>query len=178
MIMATIWGINGYFQSFGALSIVKINAAWFHLQERGKFAGIFGIMIQSGRFMAYRILPMVLIWVPWKYAFFLPALMLGLLWFVLYSRVEDSPVDAGYPELDPHDESPPYPHLYHYGIARVALTTNDMDGDIARAKAAGAQFISEPAQMPASSGSRARFVCFKDPDGTVLELVENSAFPS
>jgi hypothetical protein len=27
--------------------------------------------------------------------------------------------------------------------------------------------------MPPSSGSRARFVCFKDPDGTVLELVEN-----
>ncbi len=28
--------------------------------------------------------------------------------------------------------------------------------------------------MPADSGSRARFVCFKDRDGTVLELVENS----
>jgi catechol 2,3-dioxygenase-like lactoylglutathione lyase family enzyme len=76
--------------------------------------------------------------------------------------------------LEPHDASPPYPHLYHYGIARVALTTNDMDGDIAKAKAAGARFISEPAQMPASSGARARFVCFKDPDGTVLELVENA----
>ena len=43
--------------------------------------------------------------------------------------------------------------------------------------AAVARFISEPAQMPASSGSRARFVCFKDPDGTVLELVENSVLP-
>jgi catechol 2,3-dioxygenase-like lactoylglutathione lyase family enzyme len=31
----------------------------------------------------------------------------------------------------------------------------------------------EPASMPQSSGSRARFVCFRDPDGTVLELVEN-----
>ena len=28
--------------------------------------------------------------------------------------------------LDPHDQSPPYPHLYHYGIARVALTTRSM----------------------------------------------------
>jgi catechol 2,3-dioxygenase-like lactoylglutathione lyase family enzyme len=76
--------------------------------------------------------------------------------------------------LEPRDESPPYPHLYHYGIARVALASSDLDGDVARLKAAGARFISEPAQMPASSGSRARFVCFKDPDGTVLELVENS----
>jgi catechol 2,3-dioxygenase-like lactoylglutathione lyase family enzyme len=77
---------------------------------------------------------------------------------------------------EPRDESPPYPHLYHYGIARVALSTNDMDGDMAKLEAAGARFISEPAQMPASSGSRARFVCFTDPDGTVLELVENAVF--
>lgn len=75
---------------------------------------------------------------------------------------------------EPRDESPPYAHLYHYGIARVALATDDMDGDMKRLAAAGAKFISEPAQMPADSGSRARFVCFKDPDGTVLELVENS----
>lgn len=75
--------------------------------------------------------------------------------------------------LEPRDESPPYPHLYHYGIARIALRTTDLDGDSAKLKALGAEFISEPAQMPPSSGSNARFVCFKDPDGTVLELVEN-----
>lgn len=75
---------------------------------------------------------------------------------------------------EPRDASPPYPHLYHYGIARVALATNDLDGDMAKLEAAGAEFISKPAQMPESSGSRARFVCFKDPDGTILELVENA----
>jgi OPA family glycerol-3-phosphate transporter-like MFS transporter len=103
--LAATWACNNYFQSFGALSIVKINAAWFRLQERGKFAGIFGIMIQSGRFMAYRILPMALIFVPWKFAFFLPAVMLLAMWLVLYLRVENTPVQAGYEELDTHDES-------------------------------------------------------------------------
>ena len=75
--------------------------------------------------------------------------------------------------LDPRDEEPPYPHLYHYGIARIALCTTDLNGDMAKLKALGAVFISEPVQMPPSTGSNARFVCFKDPDGTVLELVEN-----
>ena len=51
--IAVLWGCNHYFQSFGALSIVKINAAWFHVRERGSFAGIFGIMIQSGRLFAF-----------------------------------------------------------------------------------------------------------------------------
>ncbi|MGH7292738.1 MAG: VOC family protein, partial [Myxococcota bacterium] len=76
--------------------------------------------------------------------------------------------------LEPHDPSHPYPHLYHYGIARVALASSDLDADMAKLQLAGAEFLSKPAQMPPSSGSRARFVCFKDPDGTVLELVENA----
>lgn len=75
--------------------------------------------------------------------------------------------------LDPRDESPPYPHLYHHGIARIALATDDLAGDMKKLEAAGAEFISEPAEMPPSSGVKTRFVCFKDPDGTVLELVEN-----
>ena len=74
--------------------------------------------------------------------------------------------------LDPRDEAPPYPHLYHYGLARIALSTTDLDGDMAKLKAAGATFLSEPATMPPSSGVNVRFVCFRDPDGTILELVE------
>ena len=35
------FALNMYFQSFGAVSIVKVNAAWFHLRERGTFGGIF-----------------------------------------------------------------------------------------------------------------------------------------
>ena len=71
----------------------------------------------------------------------------------------------------PRDESPPYPHLYHLGIARIALATDDLDGDVERLTAAGVRFLSRPAAMPAS-GTRVRFVCFEDPDGSVLELVE------
>lgn len=73
---------------------------------------------------------------------------------------------------EPRDEAAPYPHLYHYGLARIALATTDLDGDMDRLKAAGATFLSEPAAMPPSSGVNVRFVCFKDPDGTILELVE------
>jgi OPA family glycerol-3-phosphate transporter-like MFS transporter len=46
--LAIIWSVNGYFQAFGALSIVKINAQWFHIRERGTFAAIFGVLIRFG----------------------------------------------------------------------------------------------------------------------------------
>src|SRR5207245_10878553 len=52
-LLATIWGINGYFQSFGALSIVKVNAQWFHVRERGSFAGVFGVLIRLGLILAF-----------------------------------------------------------------------------------------------------------------------------
>ena len=72
----------------------------------------------------------------------------------------------------PTDDSPPYPHLYHLGIARIALSTDDLDSDMARLQAEGVEFLSEPATVELEGQPPTRFVCFKDPDGTILELVQ------
>ena len=73
---------------------------------------------------------------------------------------------------DPSDSSPPYEHLYHLGIARIALATDDLEGDMSRLKAQGVEFLSEPATVSLEGQPESRFVCFKDPDGTILELVQ------
>ncbi len=73
---------------------------------------------------------------------------------------------------DPSDKSPPYPHLYLLGIARIALATADLDSDIEFLESRGVEFLSEPATVKLNNSPVTRFVCFKDPDGTVLELVE------
>src|SRR5258705_907796 len=49
-LFVAIRGIDGYLQAFGSPGMVKINAAWFGQAERGRFAGIFGFMINLGRF--------------------------------------------------------------------------------------------------------------------------------
>ena len=103
---AVLWACNHYFQSFGALSIVKINAAWFKVSERGKFAGIFGIMIQTGRTLAFTLLPLLLRFLPWQYAFFVPAAFLTIMWVLCYFRVENTPAQAGHGDFDTGDESP------------------------------------------------------------------------
>jgi hypothetical protein len=36
---SVLYAANMYFQSFGAVSIVKVNAHWFHVTERGGFSG-------------------------------------------------------------------------------------------------------------------------------------------
>lgn len=76
----------------------------------------------------------------------------------------------------PNDSAPPYPHLYHLGIARIALASDDLDGDMAALKSVGVDFLSEPAVVHLEGQAAAsRFVCFRDPDGTILELVESVA---
>src|ERR1019366_1888527 len=57
---ALIWLFNGWFQSFGARGMVKINAAWFNRDERGTFAGIFGFMIQFGQIAINKLAPIIL----------------------------------------------------------------------------------------------------------------------
>src|SRR5262249_38284339 len=54
-VFSALYAANMYFQSYGAVSIVKVNAHWFHVRERGGFSGIFGAMISSGLFLAFTV---------------------------------------------------------------------------------------------------------------------------
>lgn len=73
----------------------------------------------------------------------------------------------------PRDDEPPYPHLYHLGLARIALRTSDLEADLSFLKAEGVEILSEPALIMSDENHGSRFFCFKDPDGTWLELVES-----
>jgi catechol 2,3-dioxygenase-like lactoylglutathione lyase family enzyme len=73
---------------------------------------------------------------------------------------------------EPNDTSPPYSELNHIGIARIAMASSDLDADLAELRDRGIEIIGEPATVVWDDRPSSRFVCFKDPDGTVLELVQ------
>ena len=90
-----------YFQSYSALSLIKVNSGWFHVGERGVFSSIFGSMIQMGRAGVYWLLPLPLIVaLPWQWKFFIPAAAIGVMTIVTIFVVQDTPKDAGLPEFD------------------------------------------------------------------------------
>ncbi len=102
--LATMWTLNQYFQSYSALALIKVNAGWFHVSERGVFSAIFGSMIQSGRFAVYALMTTALIaFLPWQWKFFLPAIIVGIFTFLTFLFVKDTPKDAGLGEFDPQD---------------------------------------------------------------------------
>ena len=106
-----IRGIDGYLQSFGAPGMVKINAAWFAKTERGRFAGIFGFMINAGRFLINTFGPALLagfvflgLWqVPalhWRWLFWIPAGLCTVAAVAMAFTAKETPQAAGFPPVD------------------------------------------------------------------------------
>ena len=48
-----VYAFNMYFQSYGAVSIIKVKAYWFHVRERGVFGAVFGTLISLGVYFAF-----------------------------------------------------------------------------------------------------------------------------
>jgi glyoxylase I family protein len=71
----------------------------------------------------------------------------------------------------PNPHGAPYPDLGHTGIARLCLRVKGLAAMVTELKSHGVRFISEPVS-PGLAGDQQTFVCFYDPDGAVLELME------
>jgi len=99
-VFAVLYAVNMYFQSFGAVSIVKVNSAWFHLRERGTFGGIFGVLISLGLYFAFDWSKAIVRHFPVQWVFFVPAMILGVFAIADLVLVRDTPGEAGHPDFD------------------------------------------------------------------------------
>jgi OPA family glycerol-3-phosphate transporter-like MFS transporter len=142
---SVVYALNMYFQSYGAVSIIKVKAYWFHVRERGVFGAIFGTLISFGVYFAFdwgsAIVKMTSLkspgdagWVQqllqqifsvqsqrvdatWA-VFFVPAIIL-IFWALLdIFTIKDTPEEANFPHLDTHDASS--------GQMHVELSTRDL----------------------------------------------------
>lgn len=104
-VMAALYGANMYFQSFGAVAIVKCNAPWFHLRERGVFGAIFGILISVGIYLAFDVGYMIIGAMNLEMVFFIPTFLLIILWVVDYFVVRNTPGEAGFEDFNLGDAS-------------------------------------------------------------------------
>ncbi len=111
--LALMYAVNMYFQSFAAVSIVKVNAHWFHVRERGGFSGIFGTMISSGIFFAFTgnglILDVAQLFYPGQrvtwLVFAAPSALLFTILVVEFFLLRDRPGLAGHEDFDTGDAS-------------------------------------------------------------------------
>ena len=132
-----IYAINMYFQSYGAVSIIKVKAYWFHVRERGVFGAIFGTLISIGAYFAFdwgkAIVDMTKAngvgqtgWLAsvmrgvfagkstvdatWAVFFVPAAILIG--WALLdWWLIKDTPEQASFPYFDTHDASSGQMHV-------------------------------------------------------------------
>lgn len=131
-LFSAIYALNMYFQSYGAVSIIKVKANWFHVRERGIFGAIFGTLISFGVYFAFDwgqaivnmtkaeptatagwLQPLLRqLFVPsaattgatWA-VFYVPAAILVAWAFIDLFLVKDTPEEAGFPYLETDDAS-------------------------------------------------------------------------
>ena len=103
VLFSLLYAVNMYFQSFGAVAIVKVNAPWFHVRERGVFGAIFGILISLGIYFAFDIGYMILDGLGLAWVFLMPALLLGIFWLIDFFVVRNRPSDAGLADFNTGD---------------------------------------------------------------------------
>lgn len=113
LVFSIIYSVNMYFQSYGAVAIVKVNAAWFHVRERGIFGGIFGILISLGLYFAFDWSQAIVNFTErmspgspqYWLVFFIPAGIL-LFWVLLDLFIlRDTPGEAGFADFNTGDAS-------------------------------------------------------------------------
>lgn len=142
-----LYALNMYFQSYGAVSIIKVKAYWFHVRERGIFGAIFGSLISIGIYFAFdwgqkiveltkagtsggwfhNLLQTVFatnvavngkqVDATWA-VFFIPAVILVFWIMIDLWLIKDTPEEADFPPFDTHDASS--------GQMHVELSTLDL----------------------------------------------------
>jgi OPA family glycerol-3-phosphate transporter-like MFS transporter len=83
---------------------VKVNAQWFSVRERGTFSGIFGVLIRMGLLLAFQGVPLILLVLPWQYAFWIPGMCVVVFLFVNLLFMYNTPKDAGLGDFETGDE--------------------------------------------------------------------------
>ena len=137
---STLYAVNMYFQSYGAVSIIKVKAYWFHVRERGMFGAIFGALISIGVYFAFdwgqKIIELTkasstggwfhdllqkifatdvtvggkLVDATWS-VFFIPAAIMLVWVFIDLWLVKDTPEEANFPAFDTADASSGQMHI-------------------------------------------------------------------
>jgi OPA family glycerol-3-phosphate transporter-like MFS transporter len=105
LVYSALYGLNIYFQSFGAVAVVKCNAPWFHVRERGVFGAIFGILISLGIYFAFDVGYKIVNNLGVVEVFLIPAALLAVFWVADFFLVQNSPEEAGLEDFDTADAS-------------------------------------------------------------------------
>jgi OPA family sugar phosphate sensor protein UhpC-like MFS transporter len=96
---AVLWGLNGWFQSFGAPAGVVSMTQWFSNRERGRYYGIWSTAHSIGEGLTFVAVGGVVGALGWRYGFWAPAFCGILVAIGSYFLIQDRPRTLGLPTV-------------------------------------------------------------------------------
>ena len=98
-VSALLWGMNGWFQSFGAPAGVVAMTNWFSNRERGRFYGIWSTAHSIGEGLTFVAVGGLVAAFGWRFGFWGPGLLCVLIAGLMYWLVQDRPRTLGLPTV-------------------------------------------------------------------------------
>ena len=77
----------------------------------------------------------------------------------------------------PKPSGRPYPSANHLGFGRICLSVRDLDAFYERLRSQGVDCLGAPTTARVNDEVTAKVLCLRDPDGTLLEVVEDANGP-
>lgn len=100
-LLMVIWTINGYAQSTGWPSVIKIISSWFK-SSIGTIGGIFGTCFLVGNMITWSLLGYIIVNYGWRSAFLTPSFILILVAAIFYLGVHEKPERNKQVPLEPN----------------------------------------------------------------------------
>jgi len=126
ILMAILWGLNGYFQSMGWGPTVKAKANWFPKKIRGKISGRLGTSYIIGGAFSWFLAGTIVKYLNWRFTFWIPAIICIALAIHWYIRARNAPEEVGLPSLEEQEqgiESSEIKEDHHIGFKKTLKIT-------------------------------------------------------
>lgn len=95
-----LWGLNGWFQGFGAPAGIVSLASWFSNRERGRYYGIWSTAHSIGEGLTFVVVAAIVAAWGWRFGFWGPGLLCILVAIGVYALMQDRPRTLGLPEVN------------------------------------------------------------------------------
>jgi len=104
--MGLLFALQGMWQASGWAPLAKNLGEFFSHRERGSVVGFWCTNYALGGFLATIIAGFAAKWYGWRYAFFVPAGILAVIWILFFLFQRNRPEDVGLPSIEEyHGES-------------------------------------------------------------------------
>lgn len=97
---ALFWGLNGWFQGFGAPPCVRLLTQWYSHSERGTCWSTWSVSHNVGAFCIAWIVGLCLQYAGWRFALYIPGVICIFAAFFLFDRLRDTPQSMGLPDIE------------------------------------------------------------------------------